>query len=254
MKEVIENLGYNTFVIIFVVVIVILIALIAIVVMEKISLKKQKQPIWVDDDFEEIEVYQPEEKIAEKISAETLENTQKIEFIKQVEEPEILYEDVEPTKEEAKKELEEATKKLVEEPKTDLIGPTQFEIEQEEKSIISYDELKQINYSIDEVNDELLKDQGDEPITIEELYQSHVKEQEDEEILENPIFIDTIEEAKKFKNSDVISPVYGIRKEQERLYAKESFEDTMDLRDLELEIKRTEEFLEELKNLKSKLH
>lgn len=255
MKEVIESFGLKTFIIIFIIVVVILIALIAIIVAEKISLHRQKKPTLLDDSFDLLED-DSEDKVAEKISAETLENTQKIEFIKQPEEVEILYEETVKSKEEAKRELEKATKKLVEEPKFDLIGPTHFEIEQEEKSIISYDELKQINYSIDEVNDALMKDQGNEPITIEELYQNHLKEQEikTEETLENPIFVDTMEDAKKFKNSDVISPVYGIKKEQERLFSKETFEDTMDLQDLELEIKKTEEFLKELKKLKNKLN
>jgi len=256
MKEVIESFGLKTFIIIFIIVIIILIALIGIIVAEKISIHRQKKPTLIDDSFDVLEEDTKEDKIAEKISAETLENTQKIEFIKQPEEVEILYEETTKTKEEAKKELAAATKKLVEESKQDLIGPTHFEIEQEEKSIISYDELKQINYSIDEVNDALLEDQGNEPITIEELYQSHLKEQETDEetTLENPIFVDTMEDVKKFKNSDVISPVYGIKKEQERLFTKETFEDTMDLQDLELEIKKTEEFLKELKKLKNKLN
>ena len=60
-------------------------------------------------------------------------------------------------------------------------------------------------------------------------------------------------ESKKFKNSEVISPVFGIKRDV--IYKKEYNElgETINIKELDMEIKKTEEFLKELKKLKSKL-
>jgi len=60
-------------------------------------------------------------------------------------------------------------------------------------------------------------------------------------------------ESKKFKNSEVFSPVFGIKRDV--IYKKEYNElgETINIKELDMEIKRTEEFLKELKKLKSKL-
>ena len=233
----------------------------------------------------------------------------------------VVYEDE--SKKDAKKVLEEVTRKLMEE-EPELEGPTQFELEQEERSVISYDELKKINYNIDEVNDNLLLDEGNEPITIDELYKRHLEEQDkalktagnkidnpvfvQEEVPEEALFVheelmkkeevlqaspkelvnnyvsgNTTDDSKKFHNSLVISPVFGVwqnkdlvREEQEEKedlgellsFPKELEKDknildnfdTYDfavdhehLSDIDVEIKKTETFLHELKKLKNKL-
>ena len=233
----------------------------------------------------------------------------------------VVYEDE--SKKDAKKVLEEVTRKLMEE-EPELEGPTQFELEQEERSVISYDELKKINYNVDEVNDNLLLDEGNEPITIDELYKRHLEEQDkalktagnkidnpvfvQEEVPEEALFVHeelmkkeevlqaspkelvnnyvsgtTTDDSKKFHNSLVISPVFGVwqnkdlvREEQEEKedlgellsFPKELDKDknildnfdTYDfavdhehLSDIDVEIKKTETFLHELKKLKNKL-
>ena len=85
------------------------------------------------------------------------------------EKKDVVYVENEETKEDAKKAIEEAAKKMVYEEKPDLIGPTFFERVQEEKSIISYNELINTDLNIDEENEKVLADEGNEPITIDEL-------------------------------------------------------------------------------------
>ena len=59
------------------------------------------------------------------------------------------------------------------------------------------------------------------------------------------------EEPKKFKNSSVISPVFGIKSDNE--YKKLEAYKRSDVRNIEDEIKKTEEFLSELKKLKERI-
>ena len=217
MNEFIYDLGYNNLMIIIAIIVAIIIALVIIFIIEKVQKKKQ--------DLDIIENYEP---------------TSNVYYKKQV------------TEEEAKKKLDDAYEKLSND--EELITHTNFENEQEEKSVISYDELIRVSNDIDERNDLLLKDEGTEPITLEELYKKHLENQESESEnkLDNPIFID--EEPKKFKNSEVISPVFGVYKNVVKTkYSDEELEKTVNLDDLEAEIRKTEEFLKELKKLKNKL-
>lgn len=217
MNEFINDLGYNNLMIIIAIIVAIVFALIIIFIIEKVQKKKQ--------DLDIIENYEP---------------TSNVYYKKQV------------TEEEAKKKLDDAYEKLSND--EELITHTNFENEQEEKSVISYDELIRVSNDIDERNDLLLKDEGTEPITLEELYKKHLENQESESEnkLDNPIFID--EEPKKFKNSEVISPVFGVYKNVVKTkYSDEELEKTVNLDDLEAEIRKTEEFLKELKKLKNKL-
>lgn len=235
MQEFIESFGKNNLIIILAVICAIILALFIIILIEKIDRKRREK------NEQEIEYYEEPTKDDE----------------------EIIYIDEEPTKEEAKQFLEEVQKKLKEE-ESDLIGPTHFEKEQEEKSIISYDELKKAANNIDETNDKLLEDEGEEPITIEELYKKQKEEQEEKEEkkqeqeetkeIEQPIQRQ-IKEEKKFRNSEVISPVFGIYKQEEIPFRKVSTTKpkSKDIEDIENEIKKTEQFLEELKKLKDKL-
>lgn len=178
----------------------------------------------------------------------------------------VVYDEHTKTQEEAKRELEEITMKLAQANEEEkIIGHTSFEEEQEELSVISYDELKKINWdTVDETNDILLKDNGDEPITIEELYEKHLEKQDEEEKEDyNPAFEDELNLTQElsfsyndtsFKNSDFISPVYGIlEKKSNQDYTKQDLERTIELDELEEEIRKTEEFLKELKKLKSRL-
>lgn len=218
MNEFINDLGYNNLMIIIAIIVAIIIALVIIFIIEKVQKKKQ--------DLDIIENYEPSSNVYYKDNV---------------------------TEEEAKKKLDDAYEKLANE-EEDLITHTNFENEQEEKSVISYDELIKVSNDIDERNDLLLMDEGSEPITIEELYKRHLEEQESEnnDKLDNPVFID--EEPKRFKNSEVISPVFGVYKNVVKTkYTDEELEKTVNLEDLEVEIRKTEDFLKELKKLKNKL-
>lgn len=239
MEEFINSFGRNNLIIVASVIFAIVLSLVVIVLIEKIKNKRNDELDYCDDevlkDEKETIVYE-EEKTKEK------------------------------EEEDAKKTLENITKKLVEREENEnnnLIDKTTFEIEQEERSVISYDELLKVSHDIDEVNDALLKDEGTEPITIEELYKKHLEETTPEEKLDNPVFEEEAkeivkeeykEEPKKFKNSEIISPVFGIYNAKKSKQNDDYLEKTMDLEDLEMEIKKTEEFLSELKELKNRLN
>ena len=174
---------------------------------------------------------------------------------------EVVYADVSDPAKEAEKELEEVTKKLIDKD-DDLIDHTHFETEQEEKSIISYEELVRASHDVDEKNDKLLEDEGEAAITLDELYKKHVEEQniiEEEKPVKvnNPVFEG--DEPRKFKNSEVISTVFGFYSGEVKGEKKSSndilkrMDSNMKSKELEEEIKETENFLYELKKLKDKL-
>lgn len=265
MSEFINEFGKENFVIIIAVVGAIVLALIIIVIVEKLQaksrIKKQikKQLTNINASFNRI-IERPkmvENNPFSSNSVETLDSLPK--------DNKVVYVEESNPKEEAKEKLEEVTKKLIEK-EDDLIDHTHFETEQEEKSIISYEELVKASNDIDEKNDRLLEDEGEAAITLEELYQKHVDDQnkvlepEPEVKVSNPIFED--DEPKKFKNSEVISPVFGFysgetkQKNEKPKPVKEVFNETsktVGMKDLEDEIQKTEDFLSELKKLKNKL-
>jgi len=168
---------------------------------------------------------------------------------------EVVYADVSDPVKEAEKELEEVTKKLIDKD-DDLIDHTHFETEQEEKSIISYEELVRASHDVDEKNDKLLEDEGEAAITLDELYKKHIEEEKPIKV-NNPVFEE--DEPRKFKNSEVISPVFGFYSGEVKGEKKSSndilkrIDSNMKSKELEEEIKETESFLYELKKLKDRL-
>ena len=268
MNEFINEFGKDNFVIIIAVVAVIVLALIIIVLIEKIQAKvrrknriRQEISNYNRPNNYEMPIATPSPTNSKSDNEEILES----ETIPD-EKEEVVYIEEDNKEEVAKEKLEEVTKKLIEE-NNEPIEHTNFETEQEEKSIISYDELVKASHDINEKNDLLLEDEGEEPITLEELYQKHVddqnviEEQEKDVKVNNPIFEDNGQ--KKFKNSEVISPVFGFysgkvkeekplttNKEEELL---DNYNSDSNMKDLEVEIQKTEEFLTELKRLKNKL-
>ena len=267
MEEFISEFGKENFYIMIAIVVIIFLALFFIIIFEKRNAKKimreqinnikkskrfNKERVIVRDDYQNTE---------SDDSVDFLEDpSQKKVYDNNVNE-EVYYVENEDTKEEAKEKLEEVTKRLIDEQEdSSLIDHTHFEEEQEEKSIISYDELIKASYDIDEKNDKLLADEGEAAITIEELYKKHQEEQDiinnidainEKEKVSNPVF----EEEKKFKNSDVISPVFGVYsgKEKPQNDVLKEINKNVEQADLEDEIQRTEDFLRELKRLKNKL-
>lgn len=146
-----------------------------------------------------------------------------------------------------------------------------FEQEQEDNAIISYQELVDNVKSgkIEIVDDEegnvnFVDDLGeiDEPImAIEENHNDELVTPQMVKDAINSIYNDrVVEEPKKFKKSDFISPVFGIMDESEIEYPTiKKTEETLDLlntkdyNELTEEIKRQEEFLNALKDFRKKL-
>ena len=170
-------------------------------------------------------------------------------------------------KEERLKEKENNTKEETYENKVES-----FETSQEENAIISMDQFNLVSDKIYEQNEEVqYKDEGNEPISIKELEELYnTKELKviptDEEIInvteikqeepktdETPI-VKTEQENnvdKKFKSSPVISPVYGTMEDD--TINSLALENTANLDKLSEEIKKTNEFLNLLKELRKNL-
>lgn len=173
-------------------------------------------------------------------------------------------------------ELENLIKKMQEEinlKPEDVVK--KFEEEQEEKAIISYKELvdnvkagnieviedevsdvdfvKNLNIDCDELNEPMveIEDVKEEEIVTPEMVKSAI---------ENISINSVKEEKKKFKQSDFISPIYGImdttKLEYPTVKKTENIMDLMNTRDyneLTEEIKRQEEFLQALKEFRNNL-
>ena len=245
MQDFINIMGKDNIFIICLIIVVIILALLVIIIIEKVSSRKYRVKKNI-----EIETYK------ENLSNNDL-NSEKESIIfnnneinNSLKEKEIVYTSNEKTEEDAKKELEEAAKKLVYEEKNDLIGPTFFEKVQEEKSIISYDELIKANLNPDELDSYIKEDEGNEPITLEELYKNNANEDLNEtEEVSLKSQTEEVKEIKKFKNSSIISPVFGIKNENEKV----NIYQTSNVKNIEDEIQKTEEILDELKKLKERI-
>ncbi len=265
MEEFINEFGKENFYIMIAIVVIILFALFLILLFEKRNARKimreQIANIKNNQTFNKKKtLMHSEDDENHNESEDFLEDPSQQEVSSNTNE-EIYYVENKDTREEAKEKLEEVTKRLIDEQESSsLIDHTHFEEEQEEKSIISYDELIKASYDIDEKNDKLLADEGEAAITIEELYKKY---EDDQNVIEedhsskniktnNPVFED---EHKKFKNSDVISPVFGVYsgKDKPQNDVLKELNKNVEQADLEDEIQRTEDFLKELKRLKNKL-
>ena len=174
---------------------------------------------------------------------------------------------------EEKKELEAKKEEKIE-TKEEIIDA--FESSQEENAIISLEEFNKVSDRIYEANEEVqYKDEGNEPISIqelEELYQTkelkviNIEEIEKNIVEEKPIVIEEkkeeivkpiVEETPKFKNSPIISPVFGIdvdkEKEKEEIINNLELENTANYDKLNEEIRKTNEFLNTLRELRKNL-
>ena len=197
------------------------------------------------------------------------------------EEEVIKYKDEVYTESEAKAELERITeelKKLENEDKEENIELTKFETEQEENAIISLDELIAKGKTITEQNEVTqYQDDGNEPISIQELEERYRKEKEQVEVLEveeepktekPKLSIDDFLSAKEkvpsineaytekkstYHPSPIISPIYGIEEEPVRKNTTLELENTTNLQKFDEEIRKTNEFLSKLKELQQKL-
>lgn len=136
-----------------------------------------------------------------------------------------------------------------------------FESMQEENAIISVEELAKASQNITDEEIEQYEDDGNEPISLKEL-EALYKSVEQEEVPqlvkkeEEPIPAEDIVKPasevyddKEFKNTPVISPVYGLKKTE----ASIALEQTANLDKLNEEIRKTNEFLLALKELRKNL-
>ena len=185
----------------------------------------------------------------------------------------IVYTHMEPNKEEAKEELEKLTNELKEEVEVENETLTSYEIQQEENAIISLEELIAKSKAMYEANEETqYADEGNEPISLAELqeqigrsaatYQeSFVLEDvvpKEEEVVEEvkevaPTVVEKpqaveVQEVKKFKSSPIISPVFGIEKENDL-----SLENTANFEKFDAAKEKTNEFLMTLKELQERM-
>ena len=182
--------------------------------------------------------------------------------------------------------LTETLEKAEEEVKN--IDLTAFEEEQEQNAIISLDELMSRNKALYESGElEKLEDEGNEPISLQDLEERMKAVQTEVESIEAEPSIVTVEESisepkqmvlddfqtvsisvqdtskveekpvyqehKKFKSSPVISPVFGIEKPVVNNSSDIELENTANYEKLDEEIRKTNEFLMTLKELQKNL-
>lgn len=164
------------------------------------------QELKVNDDFQDLE---PIEEVKIKDTAETLRET--INELKNE-----TYTENELDKTQAQIRVEEITKALEEAKQEELEEDKyqRFEEEQEKNAIISYNELKESFDRLYSENEKIQYLDDDEiPINIDELYE--LRDHQQKAKLDDFTTIKTEPEEKVstsgFKNSPLISPVYGIQ-------------------------------------------
>lgn len=187
------------------------------------------------------------------------------------EESPIVYKEEVYTKEEAQQELQRLTQELIQETEPEKIELTEFEAEQEENAIISLEELLAKGKKLILENEVTqYEDEGNEPISLEDLQRKMQKDVpiQQEVVVENtketPKMVlndfksvtseqEAYQSPRKYTPTPIISPVFGIEKEEvihdESLY----LENTANFEKLDDEIRKTNEFLAILKELEKKL-
>ena len=278
MFNILMEFGSNNLIILFILLLVVVLATIIVFVVDKKKDKDEVREAIKTIDSERINeervgipaVKEEVKPVVEERKEEVVVETPVIEKQEELPQPEVVIspvveeekEQVEETiyekekkeeekKEEAKQELERLEKTLQEE-KEERIGPTDFEIEQERTAIINYEELKKAAGTIEVRDEKLLQDEGNEPISIDDLYRrENIKKEEIKPVIEE-IKVEKKVEEKKFKNSEVLSPVFGVTKEHKDLVNDVKHSEVM--KAVDLEIAKTEKFLKELKELREKLN
>ena len=207
-------------------------------------------------------------------------------------EEELEYTTIEPDQATAKLELEKIKEELQkqEQQEVENITLTNYETEQEENAIISLEELIKKGKEMYESNEVTqYADEGNEPISLNELaglrsndaYEQpfviadavgddvEVLEEEPQLTIAEQVSIENSEnvrledatkvvqtevknEARKFKSSPIISPIYGI--ENTESVNELELENTANYDKLDEEIKKTNEFIMTLKELQGKLN
>ena len=279
-------------------------------VVSEIKVEEVKQDV-VEEFIEQLEDEELEPISIEEIVLETMEEEPVVEEVK-VEE-ELTYTSIEPNRQQAQEELMRLTLELEKaEQEQKNIDLTAYEEEQEENAIISLDELVAKSKEMYEANEiTQYADEGNEPISLEDLEKRMNKVQEEVaaiESIEEPISVTEItsydepvitetfdlnaiiptleaiteepqqmvlddfnsikiepvveetkiepvrpayQATKKFERSPVISPIYGIERQETK--EELELENTANYEKLDEEIKKTNEFLMTLRELQKNL-
>lgn len=280
-------------------------------VVSEVKVEEVKQDVVEEEFIEQLEDEELEPISIEEIVLETMEEEPVVEEVK-VEE-ELTYTSIEPNRQQAQEELMRLTLELEKaEQEQKNIDLTAYEEEQEENAIISLDELVVKSKEMYEANEiTQYADEGNEPISLEDLEKRMNKVQEEVaaiESIEEPISVTEItsydepvitetfdlnaiiptleaiteepqqmvlddfnsikvepvveetkiepvrpayQATKKFERSPVISPIYGIERQETK--EELELENTANYEKLDEEIKKTNEFLMTLRELQKNL-
>ena len=280
-------------------------------VVSEVKVEEVKQDVVEEEFIEQLEDEELEPISIEEIVLETMEEEPVVEEVK-VEE-ELTYTSIEPNRQQAQEELMRLTLELEKaEQEQNNIDLTAYEEEQEENAIISLDELVAKSKEMYEANEiTQYADEGNEPISLEDLEKRMNKVQEEVaaiESIEEPISVTEItsydepvitetfdlnaiiptleaiteepqqmvlddfnsikvepvveetkiepvrpayQATKKFERSPVISPIYGIERQEKK--EELELENTANYEKLDEEIKKTNEFLMTLRELQKNL-
>ena len=209
---------------------------------------------------EELQPKVEEKKLVEESQVELVEEIQNVEIkpvkeeieeliiddepiIKKIESPEIL--NIEPT-EKAKMELLKAEEEIINQPSLEDTL-TNLETIEEENAIISYQELVENTTSMSVVEDD-----GDEPITLDEVFKLFNDNSDNGIVINEALEAIPIEDAYQgeFNSTPYLSPINGVENES---LAEIQLENTANLEKLDKEIRKTNQFLNILNELKKNL-
>lgn len=227
--------------------IVLLLALIGLVVYLLVKNKRQDNMAIDTDFFGELKKDNDNTK---SIFVEDIDTKKVNEIAKKIEvEPEIksvIKEEITPTKEEKKFDISEVAKQMEEDIEKTNIELTEFEMEQEEKSIISYEELLQ-KVKKDNTNSKV-------KVNLQTVKLDEPKKEEftfNTEVLDFSELNDVVEAP--FKVSTPVSPVDGIQNTSTNLLKQEDIKSVLDIENINTSVYSSDEFLSALKELRDSL-
>lgn len=239
--------------------------LLIVIILTISELLNRKKEIILEEEQEELSPIQKEEMIemTTQVQEEVLENNnieiQEVEEVVTDEEIESL--DLEPPMikkiETVETNLDNKEKALVELAKIEDTLEHQVSLEdtltnletiEEENAIISYQELLENTNELTTV----MEDDGDEPITLDEVFKLFNGNNDDGIIINESLEALPIEEAYQgeFNSSPYLSPINGVEGEN---LADIQLENTANLEKLDKEIRKTNQFLNILNELKKNL-
>lgn len=239
--------------------------LLIVIILTISELLNRKKEIILEEEQEELSPIQKEEMIemTTQVQEEVLENNnieiQEVEEVVTDEEIEAL--DLEPPMikkiETVETNLDNKEKALVELAKIEDTLEHQVSLEdtltnletiEEENAIISYQELLENTNELTTV----MEDDGDEPITLDEVFKLFNGNNDDGIVINESLEALPIEEAYQgeFNSSPYLSPINGVEGEN---LADIQLENTANLEKLDKEIRKTNQFLNILNELKKNL-